>query len=447
MIEKIKSAGVVGAGGAGFPTHVKLNTKAECLLINAAECEPLIETDKYLCRTYPDLIVSTVVQMAKQLEAKRMVIALKEKYSREIEALGEAIGRQKVPVELFLMRSFYPAGDEQILVQQVTGHCVPERGLPLAVGCVVQNVGTVLSIADALEDKPVTHKFLSVTGAVSRPKMFYVPIGTPIKEILAAADIIPADYRIISGGPMMGKVLEDNGEADNTYVTKTMGNLLILPADHYLIKRSQFSLKLMSRQAMTACIQCRMCTDLCPRYLLGHEVRPDVVMRSVFREPLITDEEAYRRCFGSAVNCCSCGACELFSCPMGLSPRRMNDYFKGRLQEKGIQIQANQSPQARDGVNYHQIPTQRLIARLGLSAYQSHELPDFIKLNPRSLFLPLKQHIGAPAIPLVKPGSQVREQSLIASGASGLSVNLHTGVKGIVTEVTEYGIRINREEG
>ena len=134
FVEAIQKAGVVGAGGAGFPTHIKQNAAAEYLIINAAECEPLIETDKYLCRTFADRIVETVEKMAAHLKAGHRVIALKAKYKQEIKALKEAIDRQKAGVELFEMGTYYPAGDEQIMVEQVTGRVVPERGLPLNVG-------------------------------------------------------------------------------------------------------------------------------------------------------------------------------------------------------------------------------------------------------------------------------------------------------------------------
>jgi Na+-translocating ferredoxin:NAD+ oxidoreductase RnfC subunit len=447
LIEKVMAAGVVGAGGAGFPTHVKLNTKAECLIINAAECEPLIETDKYLCRTYPKRIVNTIVQMVAHLEAQRGVIALKEKYTREIAALEAAIaaaGAQDT-VEIFPMRSFYPAGDEQVMVQQITGKSIPERGLPLDVGCVVENVGTVCGIADALEDKPVTHKFLSVTGAVVQPTMFLVPLGTPIREVIAAAQLTTKEYSVISGGPMMGKMLPEDTDIDSTYVTKTTGNLLVLPRDHYLVRRSSLTIERMARQAATACIQCRMCTDLCPRHLIGHEIRPNLIMRALFREPSM-DEEQYLKSFGSAINCCSCGACEMFSCPMGLSPRKINDFIKGRLKEKGMQPERNLSPTAQPGIDHHKIPTERLIARLGLAEYYTHELPTFQELHPTTCFLPMSQHIGAPAQPIVELGSKVAKQTLVATAGKGLSANIYTGIGGTVTEVSERGIRISSKE-
>ena len=143
FIDTVKDAGIVGAGGAGFPTHVKLNAKAEYFIVNAAECEPLIETDKYLCRTFADQIVEAVLATAAHIGASRKVIALKGKYKEEIASLQAAIDRAHADIEIFQMPTFYPAGDEQTMVQMVTGRSVPERGLPLDVGAVVDNVGTM----------------------------------------------------------------------------------------------------------------------------------------------------------------------------------------------------------------------------------------------------------------------------------------------------------------
>lgn len=446
MVEAIKRAGVVGDGGAGFPTHVKLNAKAEYFLINAAECEPLIETDKYLCRTYPDRIVSTVRQIADHLGAEHTVIVLKEKYKKEIEALQTAIQKQQANVEIFKMKTFYPAGDEQIMVQQVTGRCVPERGLPLDVGCVVDNVGTVLSIADALEGVPVTDKFLSVTGAVQKPLMVRVPIGTPIRRILEEAELEIKSYGVIVGGPMMGKALVGDAAIDTEVVTKTTGNLLVLPKNHYLMRRASLSIKRMIHQSEAACIQCRMCTDLCPRYLVGHEVLPHMVMRSLYKEHMTMDPEEYKRCFGSAVNCCSCGICEMFSCPMGLSPRKMNNFAKRRLREKGIQVERNMNPHVRSGLEHGKIPTERLIARLGLSQYVTHTLPKLKDFESDMCFIPVSQHIGKAAIPVVQPGSRIQKGDLVAAAADGLSANIHSSLDGVVSEVTDRGIRICRKE-
>lgn len=446
FVETIKEAGIVGAGGAGFPTYVKLNAKAEYFIINAAECEPLIETDKYLCRTFPERIIRTAVLVAEHLEAAHCVIATKAKYKREIAALQQEIDRQNAKVEIFDMRTFYPAGDEQVIVQEVTGRSVPERGLPLDVGCVVDNVGTVLSIADALEGKPVSEKYLSVTGAVSHTGMYHVPLGTPIIQILESAGLTEQEYAVILGGPMMGKMLKTEGEIQRACVTKTTGNLLVLPKDHYLVKRSELPRERMIRQAAAACIQCRMCTDMCPRFMLGHEIRPNVVMRNLWRESMLTGAAEFEAAFGSAVNCCSCGVCEMFACPMGLSPRKMNEYAKGLLREKGINPERNMRPQAREGIENRKIPTERLIARLDLTPYVTHELPEERKLSVKECRIPLSQHIGKPALAAVHVGERVEKNALVAQAAEGLSVNIHTGMAGIVKEVTDTYIRICGEE-
>ena len=221
LTETIKAAGIVGAGGAGFPTHVKLDAKAECLIVNAAECEPLIETDKYLCRTCAPQIIQAVLAVKEHLGAGRAVIALKGKYEQEIGALSEAIRATAAPVEIFRMGTFYPAGDEQTMVQQVTGRSVPERGLPLDVGCVVDNVGTMLNIYDALQGRPVVDKYLSVVGEVKEPVMLHVPIGTPVIDCVRAAEPQLADYALILGGPMMGRQLTGADEIRGAVVTKT----------------------------------------------------------------------------------------------------------------------------------------------------------------------------------------------------------------------------------
>lgn len=443
LTEVVKAAGIVGAGGAGFPTHVKLNAKAECFVVNAAECEPLIETDKYLCRTYPDQIVAAVEAVAAHLEAGRAVIALKGKYKAEIAALQAAISREDARIELFEMGTFYPAGDEQTMVQQVTGRSVPERGLPLDVGAVVDNVGTLLNIFDALQGRPVVDKFLSVVGEVKAPIMLHVPVGTAITECVKAAEPTIGDYGLILGGPMMGKVLLSQAEIDAAVVTKTTGNVIVLPRDHYLFRRSALPMASIRHQTRSACIQCRMCTDLCPRYLIGHQIRPNMVMRNLWREEGMEDNEEYRKAFGDAANCCDCGVCEMFACPMGLSPRKVNQYIKGQLRERGIQVPRNMEPEARSFVDQRHTPTDRLVARLGLSQYYGLHAHECLELNPSEVFFPFSQHIGKPASMVKAVGDTVERGEVLAEAAEGLSANIHASISGVVVEVTDKGARIS----
>ncbi len=448
LIDKVKAAGVVGAGGAGFPTHVKLNTKVEYFIVNAAECEPLIETDKYLIRTYADRIIKTIPIIADSLEASKKVIALKGAYQKEIAALKKAIADQNSDVEIFEMGYFYPAGDEQTMIQQVTGRCIPERGLPSDVGCVVDNVGTVLNIADALEDKPVIEKYLSVVGEVNKPLQLHVPIGTSVLECVKAAGPTVSDFALIMGGPMMGKKLTTKEEMEQAVVTKTTGNIIVLPKDHYLFKKAALSMETVRKQAKSACLQCKMCTDLCPRYLIGHQIRPNLMMRGLWREPTVTDNDEYLALFGEAVNCCSCGVCEMFACPMGLSPRRVNEYLKAELRNRGIQVPKNTEPHAREFVQERKTPTNRLIARLGLSEYYGKHPASCEELNPETVFIPFSQHIGKPAVPVKKAGDKIVKGELLAEAAQGgLSVNIHSSVNGVIEEVRENGayIRCGKE--
>lgn len=447
FIRTVKEAGIVGAGGAGFPTHVKLNAKAEIFIVNAAECEPLIETDKYLCRTFAREIIAAVRVIAAHLGAQRAVIALKAKYKAEIAALTDAIAQAGAQIEIFPMRTFYPAGDEQTMVQQVTGRCVPERGLPLDVGAVVDNVGTVLGIWRAMQGEAVTQKYLSVTGAVREPVMLHVPIGTAVTACIAAAAPEISDYAVILGGPMMGRVLTERAAIEAAAVTKTTGNLLVLPRDHYLITRAGRPIERIRAQAKSACVQCRMCTDLCPRYLLGHQIRPNLIMRNLYREASMTDDNEYVRAFGDAMNCCDCGVCEMFACPMGLSPRKVNGYVKGRLRDKGLKVDRLLEPQAHADIDMRHIPTGRLIARLGLSEYDGRHATACVTLTPDSVFVPFRQHIGKPAVPVRAAGDTVCSGDLLAAAdESGLSANIHASMDGIITEISAEGARIRRKE-
>ena len=450
LLDTVKQAGIVGAGGAGFPTHVKLNAKAEWFIVNAAECEPLIETDKFLCRTQAPKIIAAAQAVAAHLGAAHTVIALKEKYLPEIAALEEAIAAAGAKIEICRMGVFYPAGDEQTMVQYVTGRSVPERGLPLDVGAVVDNVGTLVNLYDAMTDgTPVIDKYLSVVGEVEEPVMLHVPVGTPVEACIRAAKPKISDYIVVTGGPMMGKLLAEPGQIRDAVVTKTTGNLLILPRGHALQRHAELPLESIRLRARSACIQCRMCTDLCPRYLLGHQMRPHLVMRNLWREDAIEDGEAFLQAFGDAQNCCSCGVCEMFACPMGLAPRRVNEYMKGVLRQKGLSLPKRPEPEALSVLNQRRIPTERLIARLDLSQYEGKHAHECRELHPEEVFVPFSQHIGKPAAPVKHAGERVARGELLAAAAEGgLSANIHPTSDSVITEINASGARISgRKEG
>lgn len=447
LVETVKNAGIVGAGGAGFPTHVKLNAKSEYFIVNAAECEPLIETDKFLMRTRADDLVKGVEMIAKELGADKKYIALKAAYKTEIAALEKAIADAGSDIKLHKMGYFYPAGDEQVIACEITGKSVPERGIPLMVGAVVDNVGTVLNIVDAFDGQTVTDKFLSVVGEVKHPVMLNVPLGTSVRECVKAANPTISGYAVVMGGPMMGKVYDKDEDIDKLVITKTDGNIIVLPKDHYLVTCSHLKAESMKNRAKASCIQCRMCTDMCPRYQTGHNLFPHKVMRNLFRENLIQDNDEYLRVFGHAINCSECGACEMFACPMHLSPRKANMYIKSRLRAKGIDVPKNNEPVARPEREMRKIPTNRLAARLGLTKYYGKHLvtDEPIVLTPEVVEIPLKQHIGAPASAVVSVGDVVKKGDPIGVMDDGkLGANIYAGFDGEVVSVTDR-VELRRE--
>ena len=177
-----------------------------------------------------------------------------------------------------LLGDFYPSGDEYELVYAATKRLIPPHGLPLDIGCVVNNVETFYNISRAIEDKPVTQKFVSVAGCVKKPSSFFVPIGTSFQELLNhAGGSTVSDYGIFVSGILMGKLTFDLTEV----VTKTTSGIIILPKEHYLINRMERPKASMNRIGKSACDQCSYCTEFCPRYLLGYDVQPHKVMRSL----------------------------------------------------------------------------------------------------------------------------------------------------------------------
>lgn len=440
FVDTVRNAGIVGAGGAGFPTHVKLKANSEYFIVNAAECEPLIETDKFLMRTRAGDIVKGVEIIAGELGADKKYIALKAAYKNEIAALEKAIADAGSDIKLHKMGYFYPAGDEQIIACEITGKSVPERGIPLAVGAVIDNVGTVLNIVDAMDGKNVTEKCLSIVGEVKNTVELRVPIGTSVRECIEAAKPLISEYAVIMGGPMMGRVYDREEDIDRLVVTKTDGNVIVLPKDHYLVRFSHIKAESIKNRAKASCIQCHMCTDMCPRFQTGHDIRPHMVMRNLYRENLIEDNDEYLRVFGQAANCCECGACELFACPMHLNPRKANMFIKEKLRERGIDVPKNQEPHAREERELRKIPTDRLVARLNLTKYYGKHIisDDPTVLEPETVEIPLKQHIGAPAEARVKEGDKVRIGDLIGEIPEGkLGANVHASMDGEVVSVTD----------
>lgn len=429
---RVFEAGVVGAGGAGFPTHVKLNAEAEIYLVNGAECEPLLKVDQQMADEQAEWLLKGLLYGMAATGAGQGIIALKAKYQAAIDRLTPLLPER---VRLHILPDIYPAGDEVITIWLATGRRVPPAQLPLSIGVVVSNVQTLINVARAVElEQPVTHRTLTVNGAVGEPLTVSLPLGTPLREALAlAGGPSVANPAYINGGPMMGRLVDDLDEP----VTKTTGGLLVLPDDHLLVRRRRQSMSTVLSMARSVCEQCTLCTELCPRHLIGHELPPHLIVRATNYQHL-----AQPSVLLSALTCSECGICEAYACPVEISPMRLNQALKARLRAEGARYEGtlrDADPMA----EYRLLPVSRLISRLELKPF-NHKAPMRAAVHaPREVRLPLRQHIGAAAQPCVVAGQQVRLGECIATLPDGqLGVPLHASIDGRVAEVGADVIRL-----
>jgi Na+-translocating ferredoxin:NAD+ oxidoreductase RnfC subunit len=437
IVAAVKAAGVVGAGGAGFPTYIKINASVEIVIVNGAECEPLLRAHQHIMAAESAKMILGLKTVMLATGAKRGYIGLKRKYEEATQNLQHAIKQMdEQEIELFFLPDIYPAGDEQVLVHEVTGRIVPEGGIPLHVGVVVANVETLVNIADALKGQAVTDKYVTVGGAVAKPVTLKVPIGMKVQELIAlAGGSLVNPYAIIDGGPMMGKLITADAP-----VTKTTGGILVLPVNHSLITQKNTTWQMIANRAKAVCCNCLACTDVCPRHLLGHSLEPHRIMQAIGKGQV--GESAI---FSRALLCSECGACDTFGCSMGLSPRRVNAELKKQLGKAGIKNPHNNKPQQPLATRMNRlIPTKRLTARLGIAQYDVKAPLTTNEVVAQEVMLPLSQHIGAPALPIVKVGDRVKKGDLIGAIPEGAMVgaNLHASISGEICRVdTSIGIR------
>jgi len=422
----VQKAGVVGAGGAGFPAHVKIDAEVEYVIANGAECEPLIHKDGELMERFAEEIVEGLKLVMESTGAPNGIIGIKEKKARAVEALQKAVSGTELKIHL--LDDYYPAGDEVMLVYEATGKLIPPAGIPLHIGIVVNNVESLYNITNATQDIPVISKFITVAGAVKQPMSFVAPIGISLKEAIEiAGGPIISKYAVLTDGAMMGN-LEQNVNAP---ITKTMSGVIALPAEHHLVERKERPADIMNRIGKSACDQCRLCTDRCHRYLLGYDVQPHKVMRSLGYSDL--DADYWRKW---AYLCCECGLCSLYSCPEELYPKEACSASRQILREKNIEWKGDATPTPHIMQEYRRTPLKLLVRHLGLTEYD--QPAPFIKIDysPKQVRLPLSQHIGAPAEPIVRVGEKVRKGQVVAEIPRGqLGARIHASMDGTIKNI------------
>lgn len=303
IIKAITAAGIVGMGGATFPTQVKLTpppgSKAEFLIINGVECEPYLTSDHRVMLEKAEEVLFGVQLLMKAIGVQRAIIGIENNKPDAIEHLKQ-LASKTIGIEICPLKLKYPQGGEKQLIQATTGRSVPSGGLPIAVGAVVQNIGTALAVYEAvIKHKPLIERVVTVTGkSLARPGNYLCRLGTPISKLIEAAGGLPENTaKVIGGGPMMGRTIVN---IDSPIMKGTSGILII-------------SNKEAARKPVRECIRCGKCVSACP---MGLE--PYLLAKlSMFNLLERMEEE-------KVMDCIECGSCS-FTCP---STRPLLDYIR-----------------------------------------------------------------------------------------------------------------------
>ena len=435
----LAEAGIVGAGGAGFPSYAKLAEGADTLIVNCSECEPLLHTDYEIIKQHISEVVAGAEMIAKSLGIGRVIFAVKEHTSHGLGLAGDQVLGELTRV--FLLPNMYPMGDEITLIYEATGRLVPPSSLPISVGVIVFNTETIYNFYRAATlSEPVTEKWLTIAGDVSDQRAFVVkvPVGMRVSELLEVLDVpVPATHRLLVGGPSMGRVASPATEV----VTKTTKGLLILPADIPAVSTKIAPVEVQTRRASSACCQCTRCTDLCPRALLGYPLEPHRAVRAATSVEGLDPES-----FLSASLCCGCAICEIAACCQEISPRAVLFEMKRKLAERRLRYTPGEGEtfEVDPTRPYRQMPISRWKRLLGVAPFDRKQKYTEGIPAPRTVEILMSQHIGAPSLPTVKVGDTVVKGQRIAEAAEGLSVPQFASIDGRVTFVDAKKIVIEK---
>jgi electron transport complex protein RnfC len=284
LLERIREAGIVGMGGAGFPTHIKLNPPkpVHTLLVNGVECEPYITSDHRLMLEHPEEIAEGAKIAARILGVQRVIVAVED---NKLDAAKKMEEVMKGFAEVVVLKTRYPRGDERHLIKSVLGVEVPAGGLPFDVGVVVQNVATLKAISDAVKGKPLVERVVTVTGDVAEPKNLMVRVGTLLSDLLQqCGGATKGPAKLIAGGPMMGVALSADAP-----VAKTTGCVLVMGE--------------VKEEREGPCIRCGKCVEVCPMGLMP------TILAKLVRAGRYEDALA-----GNVLSCDECGCCA-YICP------------------------------------------------------------------------------------------------------------------------------------
>ncbi|MCS6236465.1 electron transport complex subunit RsxC [Shewanella baltica] len=322
IVDKVRSAGIAGMGGAAFPTHIKLNPVSEIdlVIINGVECEPYISADDRLMREYSQDILAGIGIIHRLLMPKRIVIAIEDNKPEAAKAMQAAVSQCGLPagsIRVTVIPTKYPSGGEKQLIQIITGREVPSGAIPAKLGIVVHNVGTAYAIHQAVtQGKPLIERVVTVTGKnISKPGNYWLPIGTPVDHVLTATEFTPEpDQKVIIGGPMMGHALA------NIQVPILKGtNCILVPS----------SQEIGSSPEEKACIRCGECATACPALLLPQQLFWHAKA-----------EEYDKAASYNLKDCIECGCCS-YVCPSDIP---LVEYY--RIAKSALKQAADEKQQA-----------------------------------------------------------------------------------------------------
>ena len=420
----MREFGIIGAGGAGFPSYAKLAEGADLLLVNGSECEPLIYTDYIILKNELTLVLSGISEVLSHTGIPKALVCMKEHTAKRLEMEdGERLSDR---ISVKILPDVYPIGDEVGLIYEATGRLVSPGKLPITAGVIVYNVETMYNLGRAVKfSEPVTEKWLTVGGDIAKPTVVRVPVGTRVSDLLKKLEItVPDGYSVIDGGPSMGKIIKHN----SALVTKTTNALLVLPDSTQAVASKRTNEKMAIARAETACCQCTRCTDMCPRNMLGYPLEPHKMVRTAMGAVEATPVMVL-----SATLCCGCGVCESLACSQGISPRAVIANYKELLAKNKLRFSGSGEYEVRPEREYRMIPIEKWKSTLGIAKFDTvadfgGEVKDFARVE-----IALNRHIGAPAIPTASDGDIVSFGDKIANAAEGLSIAMHASISGRVT--------------
>ncbi len=429
LIKLLREYGVIGAGGGGFPTYRKFSFEnLSILIINCVECEPLLYSDYFLVKERNEEVVFALRRLQEIFNFSEIYFAIKKKRYELKDILEKKEIKNVKNLKFFLFEDIYPAGDEQIIIKAIKNITLPSFKLPGDFGIVVLNLQTLVHISEALRGMGVIRRFVTVSGYVRKPSVFDVPIGTQVKDLIELAGGYSVEKPVIfAGGAMMGEIV---GESFS--IRKGTTGIVVLSDNSILVREKKINCEIFSKKAKSVCDQCMECTFFCSRNLIGKKVTPHLIMR--YSEDYL---KGVKEIPPEVFNCSECGLCYVYSCPLGLSPRKVIKFLK----EKAVRGEV-ENLEGDKNFLFKIPPSYKIKNRLELEDIK----PVFYGIyDPPSLFVDINQ--GKGAVPEVK----VREGDFVFMGEKicdlpegKLGVPLHSPITGRVISVDGFKIEIKR---